>query len=58
LIGSSMGWMALPVASEVGTVESWREQPQLFSRGAIMAKRLSNKTLSEIGHQYPTYQHF
>ena len=43
-----MGRMALPVAGEVGTVASWREQPQLFSRGAIMAKRLSNKTLSEI----------
>ena len=40
--------MALPVAGEVGTVASWREQPQPFSRGAIMAKRLSNKTLSEI----------
>jgi len=47
LIRSSMGWMALPVASEVRTVESWREQPQLFSRGAIMAKRLSNETLSD-----------
>jgi hypothetical protein len=34
-------------ASHVG-LESWREQPQLFSRGAMMAKRLSNKTLSEI----------
>ena len=43
-----MGWMTLPVASEVGTIGSWGEQPQLFSRGAIMAKRLSNKTLSEI----------
>ena len=40
--------MVLPNVSEVGTIGSWREQPQLFSRGAIMAKRLSNKTLSEI----------
>jgi ketosteroid isomerase-like protein len=40
--------MVLLNVSEVGTIGSWREQPQLFSRGAIMAKRLSNKTLSEI----------
>ena len=40
--------MVLLNVSEVGTIGSWREQPQLFSRGAIMVKRLSNKTLSEI----------
>ena len=43
-----MARTALSIVSEVETVESWREQPQLFTRGAIMAKRLSNKTLSEI----------
>src|SRR5262249_14324408 len=47
-IGSSMDRTALSIVSEVGTVESWREQPQLFTRGAIMAKRLSTKTLIEI----------
>ena len=42
-----MARTALSIVSEVGTVESWPERPQLFSR-EIMAKRLPNKTPSEI----------